>query len=155
MKKLLLWFILQPALLGIVSAQTPAEAILARHQNVFDQKKAVVQRIETEQTEGAELLADYRRIKSKNLPEETFRELVNQGVSTTPPVALPVLVTPPVTPEERPILESEKLSDGTSYLKLVEDLDKRFPDAEFSAFCQSNQLLLRRNRWLRGKLGKL
>lgn len=151
--KRILWALALPS--ALAWAQTPAEQILARHQSVFDQKQAVVERIEAEQAEGVQLLADYRRLKSKNLPEETFRELVNQGVSTTPPVSLPSPVTPPITAEERPILEAEKLADGTTYFKLVQDLDKRFPDAEFSAFCQSRQLLLRRNRWLRGRLGKL
>lgn len=138
-----------------VWAQTPAEQILARHQAVLDQKRAVTDRIEAEQAASAQLLEDYRKLKSKNLPQDTFLELVHQGINTTPPVKLPELTTPPITPEERRVLESEKNAEGVTYLVVVEELDRRFPDAEFSAFCESRQVLLRRNRWLRGKLGKL
>lgn len=134
---------------------TPAEQILFRHQQVFDQKKVILDRISAEQKESEELLEAYRKTKSKNLPPEALIELVNQGVTTTPAEKFPNLVTPPITPEERRVLESETSPEGTSYLKVVEDLDKRLPDSEWAAYCQSSQFMLRRNRWLRGKIGKL
>lgn len=134
---------------------TPAEKILARHQQVLDQKRAIADRIAAEQNESSQLLEAYRKTKSKNLPPEALIELVNQGVLTTPPEKFPALTTPAMTPEERQILESEKSPEGISYLKVVEEIDRRFPDSEFVAYCQSNQFMLRRNRWLRGKIGKL
>ncbi len=133
---------------------TPAEKILARHQQVFDQKKAVADRIAAEQDESVALLEAYRKTKSKNLPREALIELVNQGVTTTPPEKFPILITPPITAEERQILEGEKSPEGPTYLKVVEELDKRLPDSEFEAYCESNQFMLRKNRWLRGKVGK-
>jgi len=134
---------------------SPAEKILARHQQVLDQKRAVANRIAAEQDAFQPLLEAYRKTKSKNLPEEALIELVNQGVATTPPERFPILTTPPLSPEERKILESELAPEGTSYLKSLEEIDRRFPDAEFVAYCQSNQFMLRRNRWLRSKIGKL
>lgn len=134
---------------------TPAERILARHQQVFEQKKAISDRIAAEQDQSPQLLEAYRKTKSKNLPREALIELVNQGVLTTPPEKFPTLTTPPITAEDRQILENEKSPEGTSYLKVVQELDRRFPDSEFTAYCESNQFLLRKNRWLRGKVGKL
>lgn len=134
---------------------TPAEQIVARHQQVLDQKKAVADHIAAEQEAARGLLEAYRKTKSKNLPAEALIELVNQGVLTTPPEKFPTLTTPPITPPERKILENELSPDGTTYLKRVEEIDKRFPDPEFVAYCESNQFMLRRNRWLRGKIGKL
>ena len=82
-------------------------------------------------------------------------ELVNAGAATTPPEKFPKLTTPPISPEDRKILENETSPEGTSFLKVVEQIDKRMPDSEFEAFIESNQFMLRRNRWLRGKIGQL
>ncbi len=134
---------------------SPAEQILARHQQVLDQKRAIADKILAEQEATEQLVAAYRKTKSKNLPRETMIELVNAGAATTPPEKFPKLTTPPISPEDRKILENETSPEGTSFLKVVEQIDKRMPDSEFEAFIESNQFMLRRNRWLRGKIGQL